>query len=167
MLGTWNDIWKGWIFKRQEKSSCLSKKYAEIGKFSHIQVVLKSSMLDIMYLVFVFPKSWWRLLKQKRLALALHHNKFTYLDYSVFLLSSYYQIQIHIYLYIYIYIVIEICIFDLINEGIDKISFHAFYMASNMLDIQEQEVKQKTLHICKRCKNKIYMLHSQIYGCVK
>ena len=37
-------------------------------------------------------------LKLKRLTLALHHNKFTYLDYSVF--STFF---IYIYIYIYIY----------------------------------------------------------------
>ena len=37
----------GYFFKRQEKSSRLSKKYAEIGKFSYIQIVLKSSVLDV------------------------------------------------------------------------------------------------------------------------
>ena len=35
------------FFKRQEKSCCLLKKYREIGKFSCVQIVLKSSMLDI------------------------------------------------------------------------------------------------------------------------
>ena len=32
------------FFKRQEKPSCVLKKYTEIGKFSHIQIVLKSFM---------------------------------------------------------------------------------------------------------------------------
>ena len=36
------------FFKGREKSSRLLKKYANIGKFSSIQLVLKSSMLDIM-----------------------------------------------------------------------------------------------------------------------
>ncbi len=36
----------GFLFKRREKSTRLLKKYAEIGKFSYIQIVLKSSMLD-------------------------------------------------------------------------------------------------------------------------
>ena len=35
------------FFKRREKFSCLLKKYAKIGKFSYIQIVLKSSMLDV------------------------------------------------------------------------------------------------------------------------
>ena len=35
------------FFKRQEKSSRLLKKYSEIGKFSYIQIVLKSSTKDI------------------------------------------------------------------------------------------------------------------------
>ena len=35
------------FFKGQEKSSSLLKKYAEIGKFSYILIVLKSSMLDV------------------------------------------------------------------------------------------------------------------------
>ena len=37
----------GFFFKRREKSSRLLKKYAKIGKFSYIQIVLKSSMLDV------------------------------------------------------------------------------------------------------------------------
>ena len=32
------------FFERQEKSCSLLKKYTEIGKFSHIQIALKSSM---------------------------------------------------------------------------------------------------------------------------
>ena len=36
------------FFKREEKSSRLLKKYIEIGKFSYIQIILKSSMLDVM-----------------------------------------------------------------------------------------------------------------------
>ena len=32
---------------RKEKSSCLLQKYAEIGKFSYVQIVLKSSLLDV------------------------------------------------------------------------------------------------------------------------
>ena len=39
--------------------------------------------------ILLISKSWWRLLKAKRLTLTLHHNKFSYLDYFVFLLSSY------------------------------------------------------------------------------
>ena len=37
----------GFFLKRLEKPSRLLKKYAEIGKFSYIQIVLKSSMLDV------------------------------------------------------------------------------------------------------------------------
>ena len=37
-----------------------------------------------------------------------YHNKFTYLDYSVFILSSYRRIYVHIYFHIYIYIYIYI-----------------------------------------------------------
>ena len=36
-----------------------------------------------------FPDIRWWLLKPRSLMSTLHHNKFTYLDYSVFLLSSY------------------------------------------------------------------------------
>ena len=36
------------FFKRQEKYSHLLKKYTELGKFSYIQIVLKSSMIDVM-----------------------------------------------------------------------------------------------------------------------
>ena len=35
------------FFKRQEKSSRLLKKYAEIDQFSYIQIILKSSILDV------------------------------------------------------------------------------------------------------------------------
>ena len=34
--------------------------------------------------IFLISKSWWRLVKPKRLNLTLHHNKFISLDYSVF-----------------------------------------------------------------------------------
>ena len=46
MFGTWMIFENVGFFKRQEKSSCLLKKYAKIGKFSNIQILLKSSILD-------------------------------------------------------------------------------------------------------------------------
>ena len=55
----------------------------------------------------LISKSWWRLLKPKRLTWDIHHNKMTYLDYSVFLLSPYIYIYIYksdknVYMYTYI-----------------------------------------------------------------
>ena len=50
-----------------------------------------------MWTIFLISKPWWWLLKPKRLTSTLHLDKFTYLDYYVFLLSSYCRILIHIY----------------------------------------------------------------------
>ena len=48
---------------------------------------LKQNYYIAVWTILLISKSCWRLLKPKRLTSTLHHNKFTYLDYSVFLLS--------------------------------------------------------------------------------
>ena len=71
---------------------------------SHL--LLSSQQASIAIWTILISKSWWWLLKLKRLTSTLHHNTFTYLDY-VFLLPSYCRILIHIYFHIYIYIYIK------------------------------------------------------------
>ena len=60
--------------------------------------------------ILMISKSSWRLLKPKRLTLALHHNT-SNLDYSDFLPSSYCQIQIHNYFHMHMCVCVCVWIF--------------------------------------------------------
>ena len=72
------------------------------------------------FMILLISKSRWWLLKPKRLTLTLHHNKFTYLDYSVFLLSSYSRILIHIYFHIQYFLLF-------FWQGLGAFFFFAFF----------------------------------------
>ena len=55
-----------------------------------VHLLLLSRQASITMWTILISKSWWWLLKPKRLTLTLHHSKFTYLDYHAFLLSSFF-----------------------------------------------------------------------------
>ena len=69
-----------------------SEPYVHVCMFSlytfYLPLLFRQASITV-WTIFLISKSWWWLLKPKHLTSTLHHNKFTYLDYSVFLLSSY------------------------------------------------------------------------------